>query len=46
MKEKLLLLALLVAALTATPVFAQVQGGGHSPLLFSKAATLSTVTST
>jgi outer membrane beta-barrel protein len=34
MKEKLLLLALLVAALTATPVFAQVQGGAFTASLF------------
>src|ERR1700681_1173311 len=34
MKGKLLLLALLVAALTATPVFAQVQGGAFTASLF------------
>lgn len=34
MKEKLLLLALLVASLTATPVIAQVQGGAFTASLF------------
>jgi opacity protein-like surface antigen len=34
MKEKLLLPALIVAALTATPVFAQVQGGAFTASLF------------